>query len=154
MSGRPNTRELVFQLAEAPAASLGLELVDVMLVREGKHRILRLLIDKPGGVGLDDCSAFSNLVDPLIDKSANIGHDFFEVSSPGLDRPLKTLRDYARCQGEWVEMKLYQAINGEKLIRGILAPCSETEIRLQLADGTQLAFERSAVAKLKRMVQI
>ena len=154
MPGRPNTRELVLQLAEAPAASLGLELVDVMLVREGKHRILRLLIDKPGGVGLDDCSALSNLVDPLIDKCADIGHDFFEVSSPGLDRPLKTLRDYERCQGEWVEMKLYQAINGEKLIRGKLAPCSETEIRLQLADGMQLAVERSAVAKLKRMVQI
>ena len=154
MSGRPRLAELVYQLAEEPAVALCLELLDVELVREGKSRILRLIIDKPGGVNLDDCSALSNLVDPLIDSRADIvGHDFFEVSSPGLDRPLKTLRDLDRYQGEWVEMKLYQALNGEKVFRGTLAPCSETEIRILLADGSQLAVQRSAVAKIKRAVQ-
>ncbi|MDW7657536.1 MAG: ribosome maturation factor RimP [Bacillota bacterium] len=154
MTGRPRLAELVYQLAEAPAASLGLELLDVELVREGKSRILRLIIDKPGGVDLEDCSALSNLVDPLIDSRADIsGHDYFEVSSPGLDRPLKTQRDYDRYQGELVELKLYKALNGEKVFRGKLAPCSDTEIRILLADGSQLAVQSSAVAKIKRTVQ-
>ena len=153
MSGRQRLTELVFQLAEAPAASLGLELLDVEVVREGKSRILRLIIDKQGGVGLEDCTQLSHMVDPLIDSRADIsGHDYFEVSSPGLDRPLKTQQDFDRYQGELVELKLYKALNGEKVFRGKLAPCSDTEIRILLADGSQLAVQRSAVAIIKRTV--
>ena len=157
MPGKSHLTEIVFQLAESPVASLGLELVDVELVREGqgKARILRLIIDKPGGVSLDDCSAVSRLVDPLIDSREDIsGHDYFEVSSPGLDRPLKTDRDFARYQREWVELKLYQAKDGKKTIQGRLAPCSPSEISLYLEDDTQLAVERSSVAKIRRMVRL
>ena len=154
MAAKTPVREIVARLAEEPVASLGLELVDVELVREGKARILRLIVDKPGGVSLDDCTAVSRLVDPLIDSHAEAsGHDYFEVSSPGLERPLKTDRDLARHLGEEVEMKLYQALDGKKTWKGRLAPCSEAEIRLDLDDGTQLAVPRQAVAKIKRIVR-
>jgi len=154
MAAKTPVREIVTRLAEEPVASLGLELVDVELVREGKARILRLIVDKPGGVSLDDCTAVSRLVDPLIDSHAEAsGHDYFEVSSPGLERPLKTDRDLARHLGEEVEMKLYQAMDGKKTWKGRLAPCSEAEIRLDLDDGTQLAVPQQAVAKIKRIVR-
>ncbi|MBP8990187.1 MAG: ribosome maturation factor RimP [Clostridia bacterium] len=155
MSGKNLTR-IVFELVEGPVASLGLELVDVELVREGKNkaRILRLIIDKKGGVTIDDCTAVSMLVDPLIDSRPDIcGHDFFEVSSPGLDRPLKTTRDLLRHVGDLVEVKLYRALNGQKTFQGKLAPCTETEIILDLEDGSQLTVERSMVARIKQVVQ-
>lgn len=153
MSGQSKLLDLVRTIAEAPVEACGLELVDVELVTENKKKILRLIINKRGGVTLDDCSAVSRIVDPLIDSHKEIrGHDYFEVSSPGLDRPLKTERDYARYQGEWVDVKLYQAQNGRKTYQGRLAPCSESEICLLMEDGTNYTFKRSQVAKMKRMI--
>ncbi len=154
MAAKTPVREIVARLAQEPVASLGLELVDVELVREGKSRILRLIIDKPGALSLDDCTAVSRQIDPLIDSHPEAaGHDYFEVSSPGLERPLKTDRDLARNLGEDVEIKLYQALDGKKTWQGRLAPCSEAEIRLDLDDGTQLAVPRQAVARIKRTVR-
>ena len=83
MAGRVNLAQKVMDATAAPIAGLGLELVDVELVREGQSVFLRLYIDKQGGVGLDDCTAVSQLVDPLIDQQLDIHvHDYLEVSSP------------------------------------------------------------------------
>ena len=100
MSGQSKLMHLVRSIAETPVSACGLELVDVELVTENKKKILRLIVDKPGGVTLDDCTAVSQAVDPLIDNHPEIkGHDYFEVSSTRFDRPLKTERDYARYPG-------------------------------------------------------
>jgi ribosome maturation factor RimP len=137
-------------IAEAPIASLGLELADIEWVREGKARILRLIIDKDGGVSLDDCSAASRLVDPLIDRQPDLNqHDYLEVSSPGLERTLKTERDLIRYQGRPVLVTRFRAQDGSKTVKGRLAPCTDEEIRLDLADGTRLAIRRSDVARIK-----
>ena len=154
MQNKSNPVRLVRELAAGPAAGLGLDLIDVELVRENGKRILRLVVDKRGGVSLDDCSDLSQLVDPLIDNAANIGHDFFEVSSPGLNRPLKTTSDYIRYQGERVQARLYQARDGQKKFTGKLAPCSEEEIAIEQDDGSLLTFRRTEVAVLQRTVRI
>jgi len=145
---------MVFDAASARIAALGLELVDVEMVREGQSRILRLYIDKPGGVNLEDCSRVSQMIDPIIDNELNLhGHDYFEVSSPGLERPLKTDRDFQRYQGEWVELTLYRAEDGKKKFQGTLAPCPSGLISISLEDGTIRQFPREQAAKVKRMIK-
>lgn len=154
MSKRSDSTRLVRQLAEGPAKKLGLDIIAVELNRQEGRSILRLVVDKRGGVSLDDCSELSQLVDPLIDSQTNLGHDFFEVSSPGLDRPLKTEQDYARYEGEQVELRLYQPRDGARKHKGKLAPCSKGEVSIEREDGSLLTVRQEEVAVLKRTVQI
>ncbi len=154
MTGRSPIAQKVFDAASSRVEALGLELVDVEMVREGQARILRIYIDKPGGVDLEDCSSVSQMIDPVIDNELNLhGHDYLEVSSPGLERPLKTDRDFVRYQGEWVELTLYKALDGQKKFQGTLAPCTAEWIGLVLEDQSKRQFPREQVAKVKRMIR-
>ena len=90
----------VSDIARPIVEGLGIELIDAEYVKEGSKWILRLYIDKKGGVGLDDCEAVSRAVEPAIDAEDPIREPYvFEVSSPGLERPLKTDRDFDRYEG-------------------------------------------------------
>lgn len=152
MTGRSPVAQKVFDAAFTRVEALGIELVDVELVRENQSRILRLYIDKPGGVGLDDCEQVSHLIDPIIDNELDLHvHDYLEVSSPGLERPLKTDRDFVRYQGEWVELTLYRAVDGQKKFQGYLAPFKPDQIGLTAEDGSSRQFPRDQVAKTRRM---
>ena len=109
------------ELAAPHAAALGLELVGVELVKEGAYRYLRVYIDKEGGVGFDDCEALSRVVDARLDEILpNPPYDFFEVSSPGLDRPLKREADFARYVGHKVVVTTYAPVDGQKSFVGEL----------------------------------
>jgi ribosome maturation factor RimP len=155
MADRSPTAQKVMDATLAMIEALGLELLDVELVREGQSRILRLIIDKPGGVNHEDCSTVSRLADPLIDGQLQLhSHDYLEVSSPGLERPLKTERDFIRYRGEWVEVSLYQALDGKKKFTGRLGACDGQTICLE-AEGNKPAidFARELVAKVKRIVR-
>ena len=154
MAARPGAAQRIMEAVAQPIADLGLDLVDVEMVREGKAMILRIFIDKTGGVSMDDCTQVTHLVDPLIDTQLNIHeHDFLEVSSPGLERPLKTDRDFARYQGEWIELSRYKAVDGRKKLEGRLAPCTAETIGLELDDGTLLSIPRQEVARVKRLIR-
>ena len=104
------------------ADSMGLELVDVCLDKEGAGKYLRIYLDKPEGLTMDDCEKFHRAIQPQLEK---YDYDFLEVSSPGIDRPLKTPRDYERHLGDEVEVKLFKAVDGVKLFTGILARLDE-----------------------------
>ena len=93
------------------ADQMGFELVEVALDREPTGKYLRIYIDKPEGITLDDCEAFHRAALPLVE---NYDYDFMEVSSPGIDRPLKTDRDYERNLGSRVQVRLFQALDGRK----------------------------------------
>lgn len=154
MAQRSRNAQAIHDAIADRIAGLGIDLVDVVYVREGPATILRIFIDKDGGVSLDDCTAVSHLVDPIIDNELDLhSHDFLEVSSPGLERPLKTDRELARYQGSWVEVSLYQAIESHKKFQGRLAPCSLQSIVIEQEDGTSRAFEREKVAKVKRIIR-
>ncbi len=113
--------EKLFPIAEPFAQSLGLELVDIEFVKEGGQLVLRFLIDKEGGVTLDDCEAFSRLLDPELDRLDPIDSSYLlQVSSPGIERPLKKESDYERFRGKLVKVKLYKALEGQKSYKGIL----------------------------------
>ena len=99
----------------AKAGEFGISLVDTELVREGKDRFLRIYIDKPGGVTLEDCEVYHRAAADLVEE---IDFDYLEVSSPGLDRPLKKITDFDMHRGEWVEVHLYRPQkSGEPKIR-------------------------------------
>ena len=106
---------------ERIVAAGGLELVDVEFKRERDARVLRVFIDKPGGVGVDDCAQVSNEVGMMLDVENPIPHSFtLEVSSPGLDRPLRKAEDFERFAGSFVRIRLKADRAGRKKFRGRL----------------------------------
>lgn len=126
------------------------ELVDVEYVREGGNWFLRVYIDKPGGIAIDDCELVSRALSDLLDK-----HDFIpdayilEVGSPGLGRQLKKDKDFARSIGEEVEIKLYRAINKQKDFFGILKAYDKDTITIELEDETEMILERKDIAMIR-----
>ena len=107
MAKRSKVAQEAFELAEPVVAELGFDLVDCSYVKESRGMVLTLYIDKRGGIGIDDCETVSRAVDPVIDASASIDPDFFEVSSPGLTRPLQDIKDYIRYEGEQLDVTMY-----------------------------------------------
>lgn len=154
MAARSKTAQLVYEAVEPIVTGLGLDLVDVELVTENQARFLRIYVDRVGGVSIDECAKVSELVDPIIDGDLAIHtHDYLEVSSPGLDRPLREDRDFARYLECWVEVGLYKARDGRKKYEGWLMPLEGDQIVIRSEDGTIHRFDRKEAAKVKRAVR-
>lgn len=130
----------VWRIAEELLEGSGVELVDVEYVKE-KDWYLRVFIDKPEGIGIEDCQALSEKLETWLDEQDVVPEAYMlEVSSPGLDRVLKKPRDFEREQGKAVEVSLYEPIDGEKRIVGTL----------ESFDGEALILEgRSPIPKGK-----
>ena len=127
------------------------ELVDIEYKKEGTDWYLRLYIDKPGGITLDDCQKVSEQLSKELDKEDPIkGNYFLQISSPGLDRPLKKEKDFIRYRGKIVEVKLYEALNGNKIIEGELIGLENNIIKLNVANVglVELPKEKVALTKL------
>ncbi len=128
------------------------ELVDVAFVKEGKHRYLRVFIDKENGVSIDDCTKVSQALNNLIDKEDPVEENYIlEVSSPGIERPLKKEKDFKRFKGKLVQVKLYFPINGIKLIEGILEGFENGEVLVRDENTNEviaIAFDKIASSKL------
>ena len=120
MSIEEQVEELTVKIGAAN--SLDIEVVDTEYVTERGERYLRIYIDKTGGVSLDDCTSLSELIGEALDKEDFIkGSYILEVSSPGLDRPLKKPRDFIREQGKEVDVNFFAPRNGKKTLTGILS---------------------------------
>ncbi len=129
---------------------LQFELVDVEFVREGGTWYLRAYIDKPGGITVDDCEAVSRRLSDLLDEEDFVEESYvLEVSSPGLGRPLKKEKDFARSIGEEVEVHTYKAVAGKKDFIGILTDFDKGTVTIQLEDGTAMAFERENISLVR-----
>ena len=127
------------------AEKMGFELVDVCIDQEPTGKYLRIYIDKPEGVSLDDCEAFHKTVRPWAES---VDYDFMEVSSPGLDRPLKKDRDFERNLGCEIEIKLFKPLDGTKILTGILAGLQEGIILIDTAEGRKEVPRKAAAAAL------
>ena len=128
----------------------GFELVDVEYVKEAGTWYLRAYIDKEGGIAVDDCEVISRALSDWLDKEDFIDDSYIlEVSSPGLDRPLKKEKDFARSIGKDVEVKLFKAINKEKEFVGILKAYDEDTVTLEMEDETEMQFKRSDIARIR-----
>ena len=112
----------VLELTEELAEKQGVYVVDVSYKKENGERFLRFFLDKPGGVGIDDCEAFSRAAETLLDEKDLIPEAYLlEVSSPGVDRKLRTEREFLWYLGREVEVKLYRVADGKKEFSGILS---------------------------------
>lgn len=139
------TEELVMPLIEQNE----FELVDVEYVKEGGNWYLRVYIDKPNGINVDDCELISRALGDLLDENDFIEEAYIlEVSSPGLGRPLKKDKDFARSIGEEVEIKLYRMRDGSKDFKGILKSYDKEDIVIE-AQENEITFKRSEIALIR-----
>lgn len=148
-----NVETEVLELAGPVAAGLGLELVEVEYRRKSGGMELTLFIDKPDGVGIDDCEALHREIDVLLDE-----HDISEgnpytlgISSLGLDRPLKTEKDFSRNLNREIEIKLFAQQMGKKLFSGKLVSHTAHTVTL-LIDGSEKTFEISKIALAQQKI--
>lgn len=142
---------LVRQTASSAAEEAGCELVDVEFLKEGAHWYLRVYIDKDSGVSLEDCEAVNGPVNRMLDEKDPIAQPFFlEVSSPGLERPLKTERDYGKAMGTLVEISLYRPIDGIRHLEGTLKAHDAARVVLLDEAGVESAVNKADIAKINR----
>lgn len=138
--------ELVYDWAKPIAEKKGLELVDTEFVKEGNQWYLRVFIDKKGGVTLNDCQAVSEELEPILDERDPTEHSYIlEVSSPGIDRPLKSERDFLRHIGDKIEVKTFAPVNGEKIWVGELMDYKDGELVL-LTETGEMKIPQKAIA--------
>ncbi len=124
---------------------MGYELVEVE--RSARGNLLRIFIDKPSGVSVEDCVAVSNHLSRLF-AVENIVYDRLEISSPGLDRPLRKTSDFIRFAGELVKLKLRVALQGQRNFVGILHEVGDGMLKLEV-DGKMLDLELSNLEKVR-----
>ena len=119
------------------------ELVDVEWVKEAGTYYLRVYVDKEGGITIDDCELVSRALSDLLDRYDFISENYIlEVSSPGLDRPLKKDKDFARSIGKEVELRLFKAIDKEKEFAGVLSAFDKETVTISAEDGSEKTFRR------------
>lgn len=153
MSNRDRIEKLTEKLILPIVESLNIELIDVEYVKELGHFYLRAYIDKEGGINIKDCEAVSRALDEIMEVDDPIEDAYIlEVSSPGLDRPLKKDKDFERSIGKDVEFKLYKAINGQKEFVGTLASYAEESIVVTINDEDQM-FERKGIALIRLYIE-
>ncbi len=133
------------ELLELTLSGMGYELVDVE--RSPRGKLLRVFIDKPNGITVEDCAAISNHLDRLFTVE-NVDYDRLEISSPGMDRPLKRASDFARFTGELAKLKLRVALQGQRNFIGILRGVSDEVLKLEV-DGAMLDIELGNLEKAR-----
>ena len=126
------------------------ELVDVEYVKEGGTWYLRAYIDKEGGITVNDCELVAREMNEILDREDYIEDSYiFEVSSPGLGRPLKKEKDYARSMGKELEIRTYRAIDKKKEFYGILTDYDEKKVKIQTEEGEILTFAKTEIALIR-----
>ncbi|MCI8516460.1 MAG: ribosome maturation factor RimP [Hungatella sp.] len=126
------------------------ELVDVEYVKEGSSWYLRAYIDKEGGIAIDDCEVISRIVSDWLDREDFIDDSYIlEVSSPGLGRPLKKEKDFARSLGKDVEVRLYRPRDKQKEFTGALTEYDKDTVTIEMEDGSRVVLERREIALIR-----
>ena len=145
--GQNKVEKLVEEIVKPITDDENIELVDVEFKKEGPIRYLRVFIDKEGGISLDDCQLVNKQISAKLDELDSIEESYFlEVSSPGLDRPLKKESDFIKYEGKIVELKLYKPIEGSKRIEGELIGLFDGKISIKFEDDKVLEIEKEQVA--------
>ena len=144
------TEELVLPIVEENK----FELVDVEYVKEAGEYYLRVYIDKPGGINIDDCEVVSRRLSDLLDQKDFIKEAYIlEVSSPGLDRPLKKDKDFERSIDKEVELKTYKPIDKRKDFTGTLKSYDADTVTITV-DGTDITFNRKEIALIRLFIDL
>ena len=154
MANQQNTLLSVERAAIRLAEELGYEWIDLELVKEPVGRFLRFYIDKEGGVGIDECEKFSNAFGEIFDRLDPIKEEYIlEVSSPGVDRVLKTQREFDYFSGREVSVKLYAALNGKKEFDGILKGLENETVTVEI-NNEEVSFKKKEAAFVRLAFKI
>ena len=135
------------------ADAMQIEIVEVEF-KQGREPALTVYIDIEGGVDLNTCEAFHRAIDPVLDElDPTQGAPYtLNVSSPGLDRPLKTERDFQKCMGKKVEVKLFAPMQGKKFFEATLVGFDEHCVSIE-DNGNVLKLEKNKIAKINRAIE-
>ncbi|MDD5495739.1 MAG: ribosome maturation factor RimP [Candidatus Omnitrophica bacterium] len=148
--------EIVDQVRELAAGYLeenGMELVNITFKREQQGMVLRLLVDTLAGVTLDECEALNNFLSEALDKDNVIDeHYTLEVSSPGLDRPIKTDRDFERVMGKDLDITTYERIDDKKAHQGKLMGMDKENIVIE-SKGISTVIPKNKIARAVLMIE-
>ena len=151
---RREVMRMVRGICESIAADLDYELVDVEYVKENGRYFLRVYIHKDGGVNLDDCQNMSEAVSEKLDKDDPIRNTYYlEVSSPGLDRPLKTEKDLNRNMGKDIEIKLFSPLEGKKNYEGKLIDFNKESVKIEEHNLNLLEISRGKISMIRLAVK-
>ena len=148
-NGSKNIASVVKELVTPIADEMGYYLWDVEFVKEGADKYLRITLDNEEGITIEDCEKFHRAIDPVLDEADPISEAYIlEVSSPGIERELKTAAHVEACEGWDVEVKLYAPKNGSKVFRGVLAGYDEDgNIVIEIGEES-MRFAPDEVAKI------
>ncbi len=142
--------EKVKELAEPVVDELGLELVDVVYATESGRRILRVIIDGPGGVTIDDCTMVSRELGTLLDVEDVVPESYsLEVSSPGLDRPLVREKDFRNAVGKKIRLRTKEPLDGRRNFRAVLVGVGDDSVTLEDSEGRLWKIELSNIDKAR-----
>jgi ribosome maturation factor RimP len=146
-------REEVRHLAQPLAEEAGLELVDVEFAVQGRHRILRVFLDKPGGVTVGDCASFSRRLSDCLDMNQLLAGSFhLEVSSPGLDRPIRTQAEAERFVGGRVSLLAHEPRAGRRKFDGVLLVAEPSRVGVRLDDAGEQWFDWTELKSVRLVV--
>lgn len=155
LPGDPRNEKIVSRvrdLAESVSTAEGLELVFVEFLRESGGRTLRIFIDKPDGVGLDDCVAVSRQLGDLLDAAVDITGTYnLEVSSPGPKRPLGRRSDMERFKGHLATIKTRRPVDGQRNFKGTIGGIREDQVLLISGDRT-VALDIPNIARARLII--
>lgn len=141
------------EIARNKAEELGYELVDAEYKTGNKHDLLSIYIYRDGGIDLDDCAVLSHAIDSDLDSLEFLKNPYYlEVSSPGLDRPIKTKDDYRRNIGKDVTVKLYAPINGKKVFEGILKEYNDENVVLEI-DNNNMEISIKSISNMVQTIK-
>ncbi len=147
---KPSTVHICEKLAQPVAEGMGIELWDVRFEKEGGTWYLRYLIDKEGGVNIDDCEQFSRAVDKLLDEVDPIDHSYcLEVSSPGTERELSRPNHFERYRGSRVTVRFIRPVQGSRDWIGRLTGADSNAITITTDDNTEISFRKNEAAYIR-----
>lgn len=146
---KKNVAGTVRELVSPVADEMGIILWDVEFVKEGSKKILRITIDSDEGIDINTCERFHRTIDPMLDEADPIDEAYYlEVTSPGIEREIKTSEHIEMCVGEKVELKLYAPKNNSKSFTGKLLGLSDKGNIVIEFNGENIEFEKNEVAKM------
>jgi ribosome maturation factor RimP len=143
----------VRKITEEILKSTDIELFDIEYVKEGPFKYLKVYIDKPGGITVDDTADISRVLNKKLDEVDLIKEQYFlEVSSPGVERPFKTEKDYLKNLNKLVEARLYKPIDDKKTVKGILTEKNENNIVIKSGENN-FTIELKDLAKINIVIE-
>lgn len=152
--GRKKVEEIVEELVLPITSKHQFELVDIEFKKEGSNWYLRVYIDKPEGIALNDCELVSEGLSDILDQVDPIEQSYIlEVSSPGIDRPLKRSEDFERFKDHKIEIKLYAPYKGKKKYIGNLKGLINDNIHIEGNDGERIEIPLKSTASVRLHVE-